>query len=235
MRPSSLAEAALPPSAAPAAPAALDALPDPLWKRPWDVLTASVLLAATSPLWLAISLAIKLTSPGPALYVQDAVGRGGRTFRFYKFRTMRAGADSTHHRQYITHFVRGDRDVASQKDDALFKMRDDQRVTPLGRLLRRTSLDELPQLINVLKGDMSLVGPRPPLPYEHELYDAEAKRRLAVRPGITGLCQVTARSRLTFRQMVELDLDYIRRRSLGLDLLILLRTVPAALLGRGAC
>ena len=234
MRPSSPAEAALATRVAPAAPEALAALADPPWKRPLDVILAILLVAASLPLWLVIAAAIKLTSRGPVLYVQEAVGRGGRPFRFYKFRTMRTDADNFRHRQYIARFVRSEAGGTPGKLDGPFKMQDDDRVTAVGRLLRRTSLDELPQLLNVLRGDMSLVGPRPSLPYEYELYDDATRARLAVRPGITGLYQVTARSRVTFRQMVEIDLDYIHRRSLWLDLGILLRTVPAALAGKGA-
>jgi lipopolysaccharide/colanic/teichoic acid biosynthesis glycosyltransferase len=207
---------------------------DPLWKRPLDIVAAGLLLLVSLPLWPIIALLVKLTSPGPLFYVQAAVGRGGRTFRFYKFRSMRADAENAVHRRYIARFVRGPDGDGSAGAGDLFKMERDARVTAVGRWLRRSSVDELPQLLNVLKGDMSLVGPRPPLPYEYELYDDWARRRLAVRPGITGLYQVTRRSRASFRQMVAIDLEYIERRSLWLDLSIMARTLPAMLLGKGA-
>jgi lipopolysaccharide/colanic/teichoic acid biosynthesis glycosyltransferase len=205
------------------------------WKRGLDIIAAGLLLLVSLPAWPAIALLIKLTSPGPVFYVQAAVGRGGRPFRFYKFRTMRADADNAVHRRYIARFVRGPDGGGHAGAGDLHKMEKDARVTAIGRWLRRTSLDELPQILNVLKGDMSLVGPRPPLPYEYELYDDWARRRLAVRPGVTGLYQVTRRSRVSFREMVAIDLEYIERRSLWLDLSIMARTVPAMLLGRGAC
>ncbi len=208
---------------------------DLLWKRSLDIVAAGLLLLVSLPLWVIIALVIKLTSPGPVFYVQAAVGRGGRTFRFYKFRSMRADADNAIHRRYIARFVRGPDGGGTAGTGDLYKMEKDARVTAVGRWLRRSSLDELPQLVNVLKGDMSLVGPRPPLPYEYELYDDWARRRLAVRPGITGLYQVTRRSRTSFRAMVAIDLEYIERRSLWLDLSIMARTLPAMLLGRGAC
>ena len=223
-----------PAAASPAAEAGVPVLEDRPWKRPLDIVGAVLVLLASLPLWPVIALLIKLTSPGPVFYVQAAIGRGGRVFRFYKFRSMRADADNGIHRRYIARFVRG-WDGDSEGTGDLYKMEKDARVTAIGRWLRRTSLDELPQLLNVLKGDMSLVGPRPPLPYEYELYDDWARRRLAVRPGITGLYQVTRRSRASFREMVTIDLEYIERRSLWLDLSIMARTLPAMLLGRGAC
>jgi lipopolysaccharide/colanic/teichoic acid biosynthesis glycosyltransferase len=220
---------------APTAEAGVPISADPRWKRPLDIVAAGLLLLVSLPLWLIVALLIKLTSPGPVFYVQAAVGRGGRTFHFYKFRSMRADADDAAHRRYIARFVRGPDGGGSDGTGDLYKMEEDARVTAVGRWLRRSSLDELPQLLNVLKGDMSLVGPRPPLPYEYELYDDWARRRLAVRPGITGLYQVTRRSRAGFREMVAIDLEYIERRSLWLDLSIMARTLPVMLLGRGAC
>jgi len=217
----------------PAAESRVPVLEERPWKRPLDVLVAGLLLAASLPLWPVVALLIKLTSPGPVFYVQAAVGRGGRTFRFYKFRSMRADGNDAVHRRYVARFVRrSDGDGVGK--GGFYKMDGDARVTAVGRWLRRTSLDELPQILNVLRGDMSLVGPRPPLPYEYELYDDWARRRLAVRPGITGLYQVTRRSRASFREMVAIDLEYIERRSLRLDLSIVARTLPAMLLGRGA-
>jgi lipopolysaccharide/colanic/teichoic acid biosynthesis glycosyltransferase len=218
----------------PLAEAGVAILGDPLWKRPLDVVAAVLLLLVSLPLWPIVALLVKLTSPGPVFYVQAAVGRGGRAFRFYKFRTMRADANNAVHRRYIARFVRGPDGASSASAGDLHKMESDARVTAAGSWLRRSSLDELPQLLNVLKGDMSLVGPRPPLPYEYELYDDRARRRLAVRPGITGLYQVTCRSRVSFREMVTIDLEYVERHSLWLDLSIMARTLPAILLGKGA-
>lgn len=224
------------PRAAPVAAEGVNCLPDPWWKRPVDVVTAAALLLLSSPLWVLAALLIRLDSRGPVFYVQPAVGRGGREFRFYKFRSMRADGDDRRHRRYLQAFVRGGPAAeGSAAEDGLYKMAEDSRITRAGRLLRRTSLDELPQLVNVLKGDMSIVGPRPPLPYEYELYDGRAKQRLAVRPGITGLYQITQRSRVPFEKMVEIDLDYIRRRSLWLDMSIMLWTPAAMALARGAC
>ena len=204
------------------------------WKRPLDMVTGVALLLASFPLWIVIALLIKLDSRGPVFYTQEAIGRGGEPFRLYKFRTMRTDSDNERHRAYIASFV--DAEGVQQADDGerkVYKMVDDDRVTRVGRWLRRLSVDELPQLLNVLRGEMSVVGPRPPLPYESALYDDWARQRLAVQPGITGLYQVTLRSEASFRQMVEVDLEYIRRRSLWLDLGIMLRTVPVMLLGKG--
>jgi lipopolysaccharide/colanic/teichoic acid biosynthesis glycosyltransferase len=200
-----------------------------LVKRLIDVVASAAILVLLSPAWILIAIAIRLTSPGPALFKRTVVGQAGRKFTYYKFRTMREG-DDTHHREWIKEFVMRDSAYAGGE----FKVRDDPRVTRLGKLLRRTSLDEVPQLINVLKGDMSVVGPRPPIEYEYELYDERAKQRLAVKPGITGLYQVTARSRVPFSKMLELDLEYIQKRSLWLDLSIMVRTPLAMIVGRGA-
>lgn len=204
-------------------------------KRTLDVLVSLAVLLWGLPLWLAIALAIKLTSPGPVFYRGTVIGKGGRPFRYYKFRTMVAGADNTVHRQWLERFVK--EDAAYAQDAAgrpVFKVVADPRVTPVGRWLRKLSLDEVPQMINVLRGEMSLVGPRPPVPYEYEHYDAVAKQRLSVTPGITGLYQVTARSQVGFSRMLAIDLDYIRRRSLWLDLRIMLKTPWVMLTGKGA-
>ncbi len=204
------------------------------WKRPLDLVTGATLLLASFPLWVIIALLIKLDSRGAVFYAQEAIGRGGQPFRPYKFRTMRTDADNERHRSYIATFVRGG--DAQNEDDRkrkVYKMVDDERVTRVGRWLRRFSVDELPQLLNVLRGEMSVVGPRPPLPYEFVLYDDWARQRLAVQPGITGLYQVTRRSEAAFREMVQVDLDYIGRRSLWLDLGIMARTAPVMLLGKG--
>lgn len=194
-------------------------------KRVFDFIAAFLGLALLSPVFAAIALAVKLTSRGPVFFVQTRVGRNGRHFRFYKFRSMHDGAEARKAALLLEN---------ESADGVTFKMRDDPRVTPVGRFLRRTSLDELPQLLNVLLGDMSLVGPRPPVPSEVRQYTLEDRKRLNAIPGITGLWQVSGRSDVPFRQQVRLDQDYIRSHSLLRDLSILLRTVPAILSGKGA-
>jgi lipopolysaccharide/colanic/teichoic acid biosynthesis glycosyltransferase len=198
-------------------------------KRLVDVAIALVVLIVLSPVWLLLALLVKATSPGPAFFRNTMVGRGGRLFSYHKFRTMVAGDDS-HHREWLKEFVTKD----APYKDGRFKVDADPRRTGIGKFLRRTSLDEIPQLIDVLKGDMSVVGPRPPLLYEFEQYDNRACGRLAVRPGITGLYQVTARSAVPFSQMLAIDLDYIARRSLWLDLKIIVATPWVMLTGNGA-
>jgi lipopolysaccharide/colanic/teichoic acid biosynthesis glycosyltransferase len=198
--------------------------------RALDVVVAAAVLVLLGPLWLAIAGLVRATSRGPALYRAIVIGRDGEPFTYLKFRTMVVDGDDSHHRRWLREFVT--RDAPYQ--DGVYKVVGDSRVTPVGRVLRRFSLDEVPQLVNVLRGEMSVVGPRPPLPCEWALYDAAARRRLAVRPGITGLYQVTARSRVPFSGMLAIDLDYVRRRSLGLDLSIMLRTVWVMVSGSGA-
>ena len=200
-------------------------------KRVMDIGIALVALVVLAPVLIAAAMAIKVSSPGPVLFRQRRIGRNGRSFEMYKLRTMVANADPAIHRAYVSALMRGE----AGQDGGLFKLASDPRITTVGRFLRRTSIDELPQLFNVVKGDMSLVGPRPPLPYEYELYDERARQRLSVLPGITGLWQVSGRSRLTFRQMIELDLAYVSQRSIWLDLTILLRTPAVLLTGSGAC
>jgi exopolysaccharide biosynthesis polyprenyl glycosylphosphotransferase len=195
-----------------------------LAKRIFDIAVSGAVLLLTLPLFLIIAGAIKLTSPGPVFYRQQRAGRQGKTFTLLKFRTMVPGADVM-----LNLLV-----AENESDGPLFKIRDDPRVTGVGRHLRRWSLDELPQLLNVLKGDMSLVGPRPPLPHEVTKYEDWHFDRLEVRPGITGLWQVSGRSDLSFNEMVRLDLFYIENWSLAYDTFILLKTLPAVLLGRGA-
>jgi len=195
-------------------------------KRALDIGLALLLLIAGLPLWLLVAGLIKVDSRGPVLYSAWVHGLGCRRFRYYKFRTMQAGVSTAAHESFAAQYVRGIQTSG--------KLRNDPRLTRVGRLLRASSLDEIPQLLNVLRGDMSLVGPRPPLTYEFQHYDARAKRRLAVRPGITGLQQVTSRGCASFRRLVATDLLYIRRQSLALDLAILLRTIPTVLSRRGA-
>jgi len=194
------------------------------FKRASDLVISSAGLILLSPLLLLISVAIKLDSPGPILFKQVRVGKGGRRFVFHKFRSMRQGAEEER-RQLV------DQDEVV---GATFKIRHDPRCTRVGRLLRRASLDELPQFYNVLRGEMSLVGPRPALPSEVEQYQEWHRRRLEISPGITGLWQVSGRSQLTFDEMCLLDIYYLENWSPLLDLKIALKTAPAVLAGRGA-
>jgi len=196
-------------------------------KRASDLIIALLAVAILSPLWLLIALLIKLDSRGPAFYKQERVGMDGRVFLFYKFRTMNAGTDDSRHREYQRAYIGGRHD-SNQGDDQrpVFKLQTDERITPLGRILRKTSLDELPQLFNVLRGDMSIVGPRPPIPYEVENYQLWHRKRLDMKPGITGLWQVSGRNRLPFDEMVRMDLYYIENWSLLLDIKIILQTLP---------
>jgi len=193
-------------------------------KRLLDIVLATLGLVATLPVWLVIVLAIKLDSPGPAIFVQQRVGLHGRHFRFYKFRSMYADAE-----QRLAEVQ-----AHNEIDGPVFKMRKDPRVSKVGAFLRRTSLDELPQLINVLRGEMSLVGPRPPLPREVEQYRPGDIIRLSVKPGLTCLWQVSGRSNVSFDQWMEFDREYVRNMSLWLDLQILLRTVWVVVSCRGA-
>jgi lipopolysaccharide/colanic/teichoic acid biosynthesis glycosyltransferase len=194
------------------------------------VLTIPILLVLAIPMAI-IAIAVRLTSPGPALFRSTRMGQGQRPFTMLKFRSMYRDADDEVHRTYVTAMLTDG--VEPGHSQAKYKLTQDPRVTRLGAFLRRTSLDELPQLLNVLKGDMSLVGPRPPLPYEVDLFGTRFPSRFEVKPGITGLWQVSGRSNLTMVQALELDDRYVRERSLGLDISILLRTVPVVLLGRG--
>lgn len=194
---------------------------------------AAGLLVALSPLWLAIALAIRLTSGGPVLFKAPVVGLNGRVFEYYKFRTMHADSAITEHARWIEAFVRSDRPYTRDSSGLpVYKLVNDPRVTRVGRWLRRLSLDEIPQLLNVLRGDMNIVGPRPPVLYEYDLYGPNERRRLGVKPGITGLHQVQMRGRASFSEMLRLDLEYIRRRSLWLDLKILLKTPWVVLMGK---
>ncbi|MCC6191186.1 MAG: sugar transferase [Anaerolineales bacterium] len=195
-----------------------------LLKRALDVVLAVAGLVALAPFWLVAALAIRLDSPGPALFRQRRVGEGGRFFEIYKFRSMLVGAEEQ----------QADLKTQNEASGPLFKIKADPRLTRLGRLLRRSSLDELPQLINVLRGEMSLVGPRPGLPSEVAEYEAWHRQRLEVPPGITGLWQVSGRSDVTFDEMCLLDIFYIENWSLALDLVIMLRTIPHVLFADGA-
>jgi exopolysaccharide biosynthesis polyprenyl glycosylphosphotransferase len=193
-------------------------------KRAMDVVVSLLFLSLFSWLYLLIAVLIKTTSPGPVLFRQERVGLYGRRFSFYKFRSMVADAEGR----------RAELEHLNEMDGPVFKIKEDPRITPVGRWLRKYSLDELPQLWNVLAGDMSLVGPRPPIPDEVEKYEAWQRRRLSMRPGLTCLWQVSGRNAVDFQTWMEMDLKYIDAWSLGLDLRILFWTIPAVLLGRGA-
>jgi lipopolysaccharide/colanic/teichoic acid biosynthesis glycosyltransferase len=211
----------------------------PVWKRGLDIIGAGLALIVFSPVMLAAAVAIKLTSQGPVIFKQERTGLSGKKFTFLKFRSMYVNNDPVTHEKYVEKFITGGKtgivDKGLAENDGVYKIKDDPRVTPVGKFLRKSSLDELPQFINVLKGEMSLVGPRPPIPYEFEKYDTWHKRRVfSIKPGITGLWQVKGRSSTTFDEMVRLDLKYIREWSLRLDLKILIRTPWAVFSGKGA-
>lgn len=193
-------------------------------KRAFDILVSVLGIIATAPLWALIALAIKLESPGPVFFVQDRIGLNGRPFKMFKFRSMTADAESL--LEDLRHL--------NEADGPVFKIRDDPRVTRVGRLLRRTSLDELPQLINVLVGDMALVGPRPALPHELDAYRPEDWERLQVLPGLTCLWVINGRSNCDFDRWMDYDREYVRAASLWLDLVILVRTIAVVVSGRGA-
>lgn len=193
-------------------------------KRGLDVVLGALLLVLLLPLIALTALLVATTTSGPVLYRQVRVGRDGRRFRMLKFRSMYSGADDH----------RGELAGRNEADGPVFKIRDDPRVTTVGRYIRKLSIDELPQLWNVVRGEMSLVGPRPPLPDEVDTYDWLQRRRLSVTPGLTCIWQVSGRSHVDFARWLEMDLEYIRSWSLRLDLVLLLRTVPVVLVGRGA-
>ena len=198
-----------------------------------DALISLVIFILQSPLFLALSLAVKLDSPGPVFYRSQAVGQNGTIFQMYKFRSMVQDAGSSIHKEFVTRLIKGE--IGDSGDECVpLKLTDDPRVTRLGKFLRKFSLDELPQLINVLKGDMSLVGPRPCLPYEYECYNEWCKKRVSVRAGITGLWQVTGRSTVSFEDMILLDLYYIYNRNLAMDFNILFETIFVVLGKKGA-
>jgi lipopolysaccharide/colanic/teichoic acid biosynthesis glycosyltransferase len=205
----------------------------PLDKRVLDIVGSLVGLVLLAPAFGVIALLIALDSPGGAIYRQRRVGYRGRPIGMYKFRSMYVGNDPGMHRQYVSRLIlQGSTDLLN--DNGSYKLERDPRITRVGAVLRRFSLDEFPQLLNVLAGEMSLVGPRPPLDYEYDLYTPRQRRRLEVVPGMTGLWQVSGRNSTTFDKMIDLDLDYIESRSLWLDLRILLKTVLVVLKAGGA-
>jgi lipopolysaccharide/colanic/teichoic acid biosynthesis glycosyltransferase len=195
------------------------------FKRLMDIILALFAIICGSPVFLLTALLVKLTSPGPIIFSQIRVGRFGRHFKFYKFRSMYIDAEARK-AELLKH--------NESSDGVIFKMKRDPRITPVGRFIRKFSIDELPQLFNVLLGDMSLVGPRPPLPSEVRTYSLEERKRLNITPGITCIWQVSGRSELPFSKQIALDKEYIASRSAWKDFLILLKTIPAILTGRGA-
>jgi lipopolysaccharide/colanic/teichoic acid biosynthesis glycosyltransferase len=203
-----------------------------LLKRTFDILFTLGVAVLGLPFYLLIAILIKLTSEGPVLFVQDRVGQDGRSFQFFKFRTMLVDNSDHQHRSFAEDYIKGSL-MNGSEEGRVFKLQNDPRVTSIGRFLRKTSLDELPQFINVLRGEMTLVGPRPPLSYELAHYKEWHRGRLAVKAGLTGLWQVSGRSTVPFDEMVMLDLYYIENWSLALDMKIILRTVPVMLFGLG--
>lgn len=202
-------------------------IPVGLVKRSLDLTLALTGMVLAAPVLIAIYLWIRLTSPGPGLFQQVRLGAGQREFVMYKFRTMRTDADPEVHQEYVRRLAAGE----VEKVDGLFKLHQDPRITKPGSFLRKTSLDELPQLLNVLRGQMSLVGPRPVLPFEADLFPDWAGDRFQVKPGLTGLWQVNGRNQLTMEEGLRWDLEYVTTRSVGLDLQIIFKTIPALLGG----
>ena len=200
-------------------------------KRLLDLAVATAVLIVAAPVMAAIALAIKLDSRGPIIFAQDRVGKDGALFHVFKFRTMQLANDESIHAEYVRRLITQN---AAPAPGASLKLQHDPRVTRVGRLLRRSSLDELPQFVNVLLGEMSVVGPRPDVPYAVAAYPPAWHARFAVLPGITGLWQVEARNRVSYEQMIQLDLDYCRRQSLALDLRLMVRTPLVMLTGSGA-
>jgi lipopolysaccharide/colanic/teichoic acid biosynthesis glycosyltransferase len=220
------------PAPAVAEPAAASRLTD-VACRALDIAVSATLLVVLLPVFAVIAVVIRRDTPGRVIFRQRRLGRGQREFMVNKFRTMHQGVLHDTHREFVQGLIAGEV-VDGSSERPFYKMSTDARITPAGQFLRRSSLDELPQLWNVLRGEMSLVGPRPPLSYEVEKYPAHWFGRFAVKPGVTGLWQVSGRSELTLEEMIRLDLTYAETRSLRLNLVILLRTIPAVLWARGA-
>ena len=203
-------------------------------RRLFDVVFAVALILLLGLLLIAVALAVRIDSRGPALFRQRRVGYREREFTLYKFRSMRVDADPRGHKEYVTALIKGEGESPDGGRENLYKLAVDNRITPVGRWIRRWSLDELPQLFNVVKGDMTLVGPRPAIPYEVAEYPSWYRRRFAVKPGLTGYWQVSGRSERTYEEMVRLDIEYAKRRTLGLDLSILVKTPWVVLSRKGA-
>ena len=207
-------------------------------KRTIDILGSLLGLLIFSPVFLIASIAIKITSAGPVFFRQERVGKGGKSFKIYKFRTMTVKSDESEHREYMKQFIHGQAEAVKDETNGhkVFKLANDARVTPIGKFLRKSSLDEVPQFINVLLGDMSLVGPRPPIPYEVKEYSLWHRRRvLESKPGITGYWQIEGRSMTSFDGMVRMDINYINNRSTLFDLKVIIKTPLALLTSKGAC
>lgn len=203
--------------------------------RTFDLFVAGLMLLVLAPLLAALAVAIRADSSGSAIFRQRRYGRGLEEFTVLKFRTMRCDTAADPHRSYVLDVIAANGSAQpSERDSGLQKLENDERITRVGSFLRRFSMDELPQLWNVIRGEMTLVGPRPPIPYEVDFYPSRWLRRLSVKPGLTGLWQVSGRNELDYAEMVELDLEYVERRSLGLNAKILLRTIKVVLTGRGA-
>jgi len=202
-------------------------------RRTVDVATSLLLSLLLAPIFMIIAIAIKLDTNGPIFFIQERVGKGGRRFRMYKYRTMHIDIDKSSHQALMKAFVNGNVN-SKMAEKTVFKPFEASHVTRIGRILRKTSLDELPQLINVLKGDMSLIGPRPNVPWEVEEYRYVHQERLEVLPGITGLAQVRGRSGITFDEIVQYDVEYVENQNIMLDLKILWWTVVSVIYGKGA-
>jgi lipopolysaccharide/colanic/teichoic acid biosynthesis glycosyltransferase len=215
-----------------------DVAAEPLWltalRRVADIAFALALLTLLSPLLVAVTIAIRLDSRGPALFRQRRVGYREREFTLFKFRSMRLDADPRGHQEYVTALIKGADATPEGGRENLYKLAVDNRITPVGRWIRAWSIDEVPQLFNVVRGDMTLVGPRPAIPYEVAEYPSWYLERFAVKPGLTGYWQVSGRSERTYEEMVRLDVQYARKRSLGLDLSILFKTPLVVLSRKGA-
>jgi lipopolysaccharide/colanic/teichoic acid biosynthesis glycosyltransferase len=203
-------------------------------RRFFDLLVALTLILLLGPVLIGVALAVRLDSPGPALFRQRRVGHREKEFTLFKFRSMRVDADPQGHQEYVTALIKGEATNPDGGRENLYKLAVDNRITGIGRWIRRWSLDELPQLFNVVRGDMTLVGPRPAIPYEVAEYPNWYRERFSVKPGLTGYWQVSGRSERTYEEMVRLDIEYAKRRSLGLDLSILLKTPWVVLSRKGA-
>ncbi|MBN1217919.1 MAG: sugar transferase [Anaerolineae bacterium] len=201
-------------------------------KRMLDLILCLIALPVLAPLGLLIAILIRLDSPGPILFIQERIGKGGRPFKIYKFRTMYYDINRNSHQMFMKAFVQGHATVDNERQ--VFKPFNKSQITPIGRILRKTSLDELPQLINIFKGEMSLVGPRPNVLWEVEEYHGWHKERLEVLPGITGLAQIKGRSGIVFDEIVRYDIEYIERQGLWFDIKILWCTFVSVLMGKGA-
>jgi lipopolysaccharide/colanic/teichoic acid biosynthesis glycosyltransferase len=200
-----------------------------------DRLAALLLIIVLAPVGILFALLIRIDSPGHPIFTQERIGKNGRKFKAYKFRTMQIGNDDTEYKNYLKQYILHNAPYKiNEKGEKIFKLVDDCRITRAGSFLRRTNLDELPQLINIVKGEMSFIGPRPDIPFSVELYNDWHRQRLKVMPGITGLWQVCHRKGLSFNEMVKIDLDYINRMSIGLDIRILLLTIRTILIGDGS-